>query len=164
MMASRTEPRRLGRARRDEGAALVEFAIILPVLMALILGMITGGMALSKKINVTDAVREGARFGATIEIPGFPESSAGLPDWENKVKLRVSELSGGDLPIGSVCAALVLSTGANTACGVDDPSDSAGQYVVKVSGSGSYRLNAFFFSRNLALESGSAARYERAGT
>lgn len=49
------------RARREDGAAAVEFALILPVFLALLLGMIDFGFAFNAKIGITQAAREGAR-------------------------------------------------------------------------------------------------------
>ena len=56
------------RWRDDHGAATVEFALTLPLLMCLILGVITGGITLNQKIAVTNGVREGSRFGATLSV------------------------------------------------------------------------------------------------
>ena len=48
--------------RRDErGAAVVEFALILPVLVLFVFGIIQFGQAYSARIELTGAVREGAR-------------------------------------------------------------------------------------------------------
>jgi Flp pilus assembly protein TadG len=56
----RTNPlRRLGCDRR--GQATVEFALILPVLLLLVLGIIEFGKAWNLAQMATDAVREGAR-------------------------------------------------------------------------------------------------------
>lgn len=57
-------------ARGESGAAMVEFAIVLPLLLVLVLGIIDFGRALFVLNNLTNAAREGARFGATrIEPP-----------------------------------------------------------------------------------------------
>ena len=48
----------------ERGAALVEFALVVPLLMAIMCIMIDYGLALYTLNNVTSAVREGARFGA----------------------------------------------------------------------------------------------------
>lgn len=57
-----------GRRRRDEdGSVAVEFALIVPLLVMLILGTVTTGVAFSRSIGVSNAVREGARFGATAD-------------------------------------------------------------------------------------------------
>jgi Flp pilus assembly protein TadG len=54
--------------RGEDGAAAVEFALVLPVLVIVLLGMVTGGMSFSNAIGVQNAVREGARFGATGDV------------------------------------------------------------------------------------------------
>lgn len=48
--------------RNADGQALVEFSLVLPILIALILGMIEFGWVLNGKITLTSAAREGARF------------------------------------------------------------------------------------------------------
>lgn len=50
--------------KSEKGQALVEFALVLPILLLLILGMIEYGWALNGKITLTNAVREGARLAA----------------------------------------------------------------------------------------------------
>ena len=49
---------------RDRGAVAVEFAILLPVLLLLIFGIIDFGRALNAQIALTQAAREGARLDA----------------------------------------------------------------------------------------------------
>ena len=56
---------RMSNFRRSEcGAALVEFAIVLPVLILLVFGIIDFGRMLFTLNNLTSAVREGARLAA----------------------------------------------------------------------------------------------------
>lgn len=50
--------------RSNRGQALVEFAIILPVLLLLITGMVDFGIVLNEYITVTHAAREAARVAA----------------------------------------------------------------------------------------------------
>ena len=50
------------RMKRD-GQALVEFAIILPVLILIIAGIIEFGMMLNSYLTIQNASREGARYG-----------------------------------------------------------------------------------------------------
>ena len=50
--------------RGGRGQSLVEFALILPVLVILVLGIIDFGMGLRSYISLTNATREGARFAA----------------------------------------------------------------------------------------------------
>lgn len=47
--------------RRDRGAAAVEMAIMLPLLLLLVFGIIDFGRMLNAQIGVTEAAREGAR-------------------------------------------------------------------------------------------------------
>lgn len=61
----RPSPRTPSRRRwGDQGAAAVELALVLPVLLLLVLGVIDFGRALQQQMLLTEAVREGARVGA----------------------------------------------------------------------------------------------------
>jgi len=48
----------------DRGAAAVEFALLLPLLLLLLFGIIDFGRALNAQITITQAAREGARLEA----------------------------------------------------------------------------------------------------
>jgi Flp pilus assembly protein TadG len=50
-----------GRAREEAGQAIMEMALILPVLLLLVLGIVEFGRAFNAKQAVNDAAREGAR-------------------------------------------------------------------------------------------------------
>lgn len=52
---------RWSRSRRERGQALIEFALVLPVLMLLVLGIIKGGALYNNYLQLTDAVRIGDR-------------------------------------------------------------------------------------------------------
>jgi Flp pilus assembly protein TadG len=60
--------------RSDEGQAVVEFALVVPVLLLLVLGVFEFGRAWSAHQAVTDAAREGARV-AVIADPAITEDS-----------------------------------------------------------------------------------------
>lgn len=49
------------RTRRDLGAAAVEFAIIFPLLLLVVAGIVDFGRAFFTQIQLTNAAREGAR-------------------------------------------------------------------------------------------------------
>ncbi|NTU49622.1 MAG: pilus assembly protein [Desulfobulbaceae bacterium] len=51
-------------ARSQKGSALVEFALMLPVFLLLLFGVVTFSIALYDKTVLTMATREGARAGA----------------------------------------------------------------------------------------------------
>ena len=67
--------RRLGSER---GAELIEFAIVLPILMLLVAGIVDFGMMFRTFEVVTNAAREGARVGV---LPGYEQAI----DVENRV-------------------------------------------------------------------------------
>lgn len=54
--------RPLGAGKRDRGAAAVEFALMLPLLLLLVFGIIDFGRALNAQVTLTQAAREGARL------------------------------------------------------------------------------------------------------
>jgi Flp pilus assembly protein TadG len=60
------------RCRRDDGAAIVEFALISVLLVTLVFGIINFGLILSFKQDVTRAAAEGARAGAVA----YPAANA----------------------------------------------------------------------------------------
>ena len=62
--------------RRERGAALVEFAFVLPVLLLLILGIIDFGRAYGAKQELIHATREGVRVYAVTQDYG--EALGGL--------------------------------------------------------------------------------------
>ena len=53
--------RAYGLARRESGQGLVEFALVLPVLMIVIVGIIKVGIVYNNYITLNDSVRAGAR-------------------------------------------------------------------------------------------------------
>jgi Flp pilus assembly protein TadG len=56
--------RRRRRGAGDRGAAAVEFALLLPLLLLIVFGLIDFGRALNAQITLTQAAREGARLDA----------------------------------------------------------------------------------------------------
>lgn len=70
--------------RRDErGAALVEFAVVLPILVLFVFGIVQFGLAYSARVELTNAVREGARtaaIGRSACPPASPEPATFLDD------------------------------------------------------------------------------------
>lgn len=57
-------PVRVQRVRNEKGQSFVEFALVLPFLVFLLLGIIQFGRAWHNYITITDAARVGARAGA----------------------------------------------------------------------------------------------------
>ncbi|MDX1450726.1 MAG: TadE family protein [Acidimicrobiia bacterium] len=107
--------------RRDSrGSALIEVALMAPVLLMLMLGIFSTGFALSNNISLNYATREAARFGATLPI------EYNLPAWLVEVSEVAVEAGNGKLDPGidgrRICVAFV-SPGS-------DPSDRTTRYVL----------------------------------
>jgi Flp pilus assembly protein TadG len=64
------------RLTRDSGAALVEFAIIAPLLFMLVFGIIEFGRAYNAQNTLTHAAREGAREFAITQDAAAGETAA----------------------------------------------------------------------------------------
>jgi Flp pilus assembly protein TadG len=64
------------RVRSERGAELIEFALTLPLLLLLVLGIIEFGFLFQEYEVVTNAAREGARIGALIPSAGYTTNEA----------------------------------------------------------------------------------------
>ena len=78
--------------REDDGAALVEFALIMPILALIMFGIIDFGRAFYTVNNLISAVREGSRYGAILAAP---MSTTGQREIRDRVR-SVSRPFGGD--------------------------------------------------------------------
>src|SRR6476660_9709391 len=67
--------RRMRGIRSERGAALVEFALVVPMLMLMMCATIDFGLTVYTLNNLTAAVREGGRYGATIDQAGWNANS-----------------------------------------------------------------------------------------
>jgi Flp pilus assembly protein TadG len=84
-IAEARPPRRRG--QRDRGVALVEFAMVLPLLCLLIFGVIDFGFMVNRDTLINNAAREGAREGTLntdhSDIVDVVESSLSSLDFGN---------------------------------------------------------------------------------
>lgn len=158
---------------RERGAAIVEFALILPLLSMMALGTLTAGVALDHKQEITNASREAARFGATVDESecDTPSNCSGF-NWAQLVQAIAVERSNGAVASGAVCVALVDGPGyapvpvtsnhttdpSGQACFVDNSTDSAKRVQVKITKS--EQMQAVLFNMNLNLSSRAIARFE----
>jgi Flp pilus assembly protein TadG len=58
-------------SRRDDGGVLIEFALVLPLLLAIMAGIVDFGRMFQRAEVVTNAAREGARIAV---LPGYAEA------------------------------------------------------------------------------------------
>ncbi len=96
--------------RRRRGTAAVEFAVVLPLLLALVLGCVDFGRFAHSYIALTNAARAGAGFGGS-----HPYTPATLATWQDQVRQAVadelSSLNGFD-PNRLTVTASAVGTGA----------------------------------------------------
>jgi Flp pilus assembly protein TadG len=79
---------------RDRGSVAVEFALLLPVLLLLIFGVIDFGRAINAQITLTQAAREGVRLAALGAVN---------PTVQNRVTLAATGLSPVTATVTSSC-------------------------------------------------------------
>lgn len=78
--------------REEEGAAVVEFALVLPIFFLIVFGIIDFGRAFYTVNNIISAVREGSRYGAILAAP---MSTTGQQEIRDRVR-NVSQPFGSD--------------------------------------------------------------------
>jgi len=79
-MAGKQWGRRSGRFAGERGNALVEAAIVVPLMLLLVFGIIEWGVFLNRRIDLTQGVREAGRQGAVASFSGgLASCSAGSP-------------------------------------------------------------------------------------
>lgn len=173
------------RIQGEDGANAVEFALILPLLVMLIFGGITAGLALNARQQIDHAGREGVRYAATL--PGAPggnpcDLSAPTGTWHECVRDRVLATSVGaiNLAAGGVCVSHIASDGTTTTkyfgpdikaddgtndttvpCIIESPALSGERVQVKAIAPN--QVNAVFVKSSFDLTTRSIARYEATG-
>ena len=91
--------------RAEGGVALVEFALVIPLLLILVLGMVTAGVAFDRAQSLAHGAREASRFGATLP------TGSNLPAWLDSVAATARANAVGNVdasePSRYLCVALV---------------------------------------------------------
>ncbi|MGZ8375786.1 MAG: TadE/TadG family type IV pilus assembly protein [Gemmatirosa sp.] len=109
---ARIMPRVVRRFLRGErGAAAVEFAIVVPVLLTLVLAIIDFGRLMYVTASLTAAVRDGARL-AAVQVD--PTAGASLTAVRTRVKTAFQANGGAALTDGQITISAVDAEGAIT--------------------------------------------------
>jgi hypothetical protein len=66
-------------ARRERGQATVEFALILPVFLLLVAGIVKFGIALNYWLDMQRVANQGARWATVNAYPGCPRTGPNSP-------------------------------------------------------------------------------------
>ena len=171
------EPTEKRNARGQRGAAMVEFLLVMPILLAIVFATFTGAITYNNKLDLTQAAREGSRYGATIPLTQCNAGCgpSGTLNWAELVQSVVVSRSNGALTTSQVCVALVTGSPAgvyqsNTSyrtnsdgstCFTDTGNDTSTRVQVKVQRSSTQdAINAVFFRIGVTLQSKSTARFE----
>jgi Flp pilus assembly protein TadG len=174
---TRGEQHRAGTA--DKGAALIELAFTITLLVMLLVGVVTSAIALGRDNSIQNAAREASRFGATLPDGGM------LP-WFEDVRDVARAAATGDLdpsvPNDQICVAYVPAdhdpatnptasriVDVNGSHGGVEPGDwcfddgrtGNNEVRVQVVNQRGSTINAVIFSTDVTLTAEAAARYER---
>jgi Flp pilus assembly protein TadG len=122
----------LGLTKNEDGAAAVEMALVLPILLLLVFGIIEFGFIFNRYISVTHAAREGAR------------QMAIRPTDELADAVAAAEASAPD-----------LQDAGNITCSGTYPGED-----VEMTCSATYSLNLFVISEDMTLTSRAKMRKE----
>ena len=164
---------------RQRGAALVEFALLLPLLLMLLLGIVSVGLAYNHQISLTHAARESGRFAATLPVSNFGTIEA----WLDAVAAQTVENATGSLDASTpglvVCVAYVHPNGTlatdstasrvdtagvitypNAPCFSDSRPNTERRVQVRVERDTDFDVVAF--SRTVTLQSDAVSRFEAA--
>ncbi len=96
---------------REGGAVLVEFAVVLPLLLMIVFGIISFGIVFHHKLSLGDGAREAARYGATLPVTNFASAGNPMHEWLDVIAARAIADAGGVLDPGvpnrTICVAYV---------------------------------------------------------
>lgn len=114
------------RRRTEDGASLVEFALVVTLLTTLLLGIVIFGVLLSKRQVLTQAAAEGARYAVPIQYsytdPAMPLGSV-LEGARTKTNQSLEAIGGNRScpppPAGPPAAANVMNVGDLTVDGIN---------------------------------------------
>jgi Flp pilus assembly protein TadG len=149
----------------ETGTSAVEFALVLPLFIVLIFGILHGGITMNRLLSLNQGAREGARLGATYDFEGDPDT------WYEAVRSRIVAAAAGELgPGADICirfvrdGALVPPSGApggfRTDCSVPAAAGLGSDPRVEVLVSRPGRFEFVFYGWDVVLVRDAVARYE----
>lgn len=166
--------------KTDGGAALIEMALALPILVMLLVGMVSAGIAYNHQLALTHAAREGGRYGATLPVTNFGSLSAWLDEVSAQTVADGTGTIDPGVPGRYVCVAYVYPDGSaaglpndqtmskvidgatqtydTSVCFSDGRPDSERRVQVRVGRDSDF--NVVFFSSVLTLDSEAVNRFE----
>ncbi len=164
----------------ERGGALVEFGVVIPIFVTLILGSVTMGMSYNMNNSLNNGARESARYGATLPIDGD------IATWLDRVADAAEASTSGNLGAAvesrQICIAFVHPAGtdnndrttvllrdaggtvmaAGAPCFEDGRPDDERRVQVQLNRD--TEIQAVVVDSTVRLEAASVVRYERSGT
>ena len=167
----------------------MEFALVLPIFVTMMLGIFTGGQSYNRKLALTGAAREASRYGATLPIGNFAApftapATTSLEAWLVSVATAATQNAEGELASTvsnrTICVAYVYPNGtaANdqtrrllraatdafsaSTCFSDGRPNTERRVQISVTRPGN--IQGLFVNFNLTLKGQSLSRFEAATT
>ena len=137
--------RNRGLASAEKGAALIEMALVLPLLMMILIGIFATARAWQVHNVMDHAAREAARHGATLDPFDAAVAQA----------VATAELAAATVPTGTLL--WCVEQGA-TPCGYTEIAGTE-QVAIEITYPG-FTLDFVFFSLTIDMEAKAFARYE----
>jgi len=104
--------------KRSEGAQLLEFALSLPILLVVMIGIFDFGQAWNTKQELANSVREGLRIGSEAPTADLTQSSCSSPSASSPCSVQA---------IADAVKQYMVNTGLNASCLTpNSPSSSSG--------------------------------------
>lgn len=136
----------------DQGASLVEFAMLAPLLLLLLIGIVEFGWLFAQNLDVRHGAREGARL-AAVNFPEGPEPNSGVRSDANR-----------DLLVAEICARMQTPTGADVTVISTGAVGDAATVTVRTDGMTLTGFIDFLIPSPLDLDSTVQIRLEQAAT
>ncbi len=146
-------------SEHERGAALIEMALVTPILLLLVIGIWTTARAWNVHNTLDHSVREAARYGATVDpwTTGTSTDTCGGGSSEADVRCAADE----QLSAAAINPALVNSTCIELAANPCAVGNATGNDKVAVTLTyPNYQLDFVFFSVSVDLSATAVSRYE----
>jgi hypothetical protein len=169
-----------GASREDRGAVLIEFALTVILVVALLVGVVSSAVAYNHQLGLTHSAREAGRYAATLPLTNFGSTQ----EWLDAIAAQVVSDAGGSLAVSApgryICVAYVFDPGGSnnlTVSRIEPGEDEAVSYGtapcpsvvdgrpatehrVQVRVERDFDFSVIFFSSTVRLGSQAISRYE----
>ncbi len=138
----------------SRGQSLVEFAIVLPVFILVVVGVMDFGFMLYARMTVINAARQGAQYGSSLPATDWPSMATLVPTQANDVATGLS----GTLTVTVTCLAPTSLASPpikwNATCSWTDSTLQSGSDAVQVTVAYKYKtFFPLFFGASINLSS-----------